>query len=545
MQFKQGFQALTLSVLSTILTAIPTLAAQRISTFYGLIELSVSVASLETYAQSGVIDSELAVYTQYLDPEELAALRQLLNQRLDLSHITLAQFFYSSMGESALEYVGELIQTGTHQNGFYAIRSALILTAADPEGLTLLNVLKRFPSDTIRVNFKATQETIAAFTQLFEQTEQINAWIEQQSGITVASSITPAIDLQATGNWQWRMNTLTLYDSQRDRELVIDLYRPQFNQPAPVLIISPGLAASRTTFAYLAQHLASHGFAVAVLDHPGSDRQQLRDLQSGAASEVVQPSELIDRPLDVSAVLDELERLNQANGTESRIFNLQQVGLLGHSFGGYTALAVAGATVNLTQLRSICEGDSIDSTLANPSLLLQCAAVDLPAETIPPLHDERIRAVFAFNPIGSSLFGADGLSQIQIPVMMVGGSQDAIAPALLEQICPFTWLTTPERYLALIQGGTHVYTAQREETALPILDSPAPLLARRYLKILSLAFAQTYVADRPEYQTYLTAAYVQSIRQAPMPLRLVQSLTIAELPETISFDCPGTSLELF
>jgi predicted dienelactone hydrolase len=80
---------------------------------------------------------------------------------------------------------------------------------------------------------------------------------------------------------------------------------------------------------------------------------------------------------------------------------------------------------------------------------------------------------------------------------------------------------------------------QREETALSILDSPAPVLARRYLKVLSLAFAQTHVADHPEYQTYLTPAYGQSISQAPMPLRLVQSLTIADLPETVDVACPG------
>ncbi|NJO67263.1 MAG: alpha/beta fold hydrolase [Leptolyngbyaceae cyanobacterium RM1_405_57] len=544
MRLKQGFQIFALSVLSTIFTAIPTLAAQRISTFYGIIELSISIASLETYAQSGFIDNELAVYTQRLNPEDLVTLRQLLNQRIDFNSVALSQFLYSSMGESALEYVGELIQTDAHQNGFYAIRSTLILAAADPDGLTLLNVLKQFPSDTIRVNFTTAQQTIAAFTQLFEQIEQIDAWIEQQSLIAeTASSITPSLDLHTSGSWRWRVETLTLYDAQRDRELMIDLYRPQFNQPAPVLILSPGLAASRTNFAYLAQHLASHGFAVAILDHPGSDRQQLQNLQDGAVSEVVQPSELIDRPLDISAVLDELERLNQVN--EAEPFNLQQVGILGHSFGGYTALAVAGATVNLTQLRSTCESDTIDVTLANPSLLLQCAAVDLPTETIPALHDERLRAVFVFNPIGSSLFGADGLSQIEIPVMMVGGSQDAIAPALVEQICPFTWLTTPERYLALIQGGTHVYIAQREATALPILDSPDPLLARRYLKILSLAFAQTHVADRPEYQPYLTAAYGQAISQAPMRLRLVHSLAIAELPETIDFTCPGASPEPF
>jgi predicted dienelactone hydrolase len=312
----------------------------------------------------------------------------------------------------------------------------------------------------------------------------------------------------------------------------------QFNQSAPVLIISPGLAASRRNFIYLAQHLVSHGFAVAVLDHPGSDRQRLRNLQNGAVSEVISPNEWTDRPIDIRYLLDELERRNQAHDSDAS-FNLQQVGLLGHSFGGYTALALAGATVDLAQLRTICESDPIDPTLANPSLLLQCTALDSPGETIPPLHDDRIQAIFVFNPIGSGLFGAEGLSQIQRPVMMLGGSQDAIAPAILEQLCPFTWLTTADKYLALIQGGTHVYSTHPQEDVLPLgLTSPAPLLARRYLKALSLAFAQTYVADRPEYQAYLTTGYAHSISQAPMPLRLVRSFSLAELPGTIELACP-------
>ena len=44
------------------------------------------------------------------------------------------------------------IQTESGQNGFYAIRAALILASADPQGLTLLNVMRYYPNNSIRIN---------------------------------------------------------------------------------------------------------------------------------------------------------------------------------------------------------------------------------------------------------------------------------------------------------------------------------------------------------------------------------------------------------
>jgi predicted dienelactone hydrolase len=73
------------------------------------------------------------------------------------------------------------------------------------------------------------------------------------------------------------------------------------------------LGSNRKTFEYLAQQLASYGFAVAVPEHPGSNSEQLRSLLAGRSDEVTQPREFIDRPLDVKYLLDELERLDAAN----------------------------------------------------------------------------------------------------------------------------------------------------------------------------------------------------------------------------------------
>ncbi|MEM1311794.1 MAG: hypothetical protein AAGF98_20200, partial [Cyanobacteria bacterium P01_H01_bin.153] len=276
-------------------------------------------------------------------------------------------------------------------------------------------------------------------------------------------------------------------------------------------------------FVDLAQHLASYGFGVLLLDNPGISSQQLQNLLKGTASEVVDPEEFIHIPKDVSFLLDELERINQVNSAQSVRFNLQQVGMIGHSFGGYTALALAGAEFDFEQLQTACAFDTDGPDLVNFSLLLQCTALQLGNTALSSLQDERIQAIFTMNTIGSSLFGRKGLRQMQVPALLVAGSDDPLAPALLEQIRPFTWLAGNHKYLMVIQGGTHIYGALDASTydglALPKgLEGPDPLLARQYFKASTLAFMQTYIARHDEYRPYLSASYIETISRQPLEL---------------------------
>ncbi|WP_348235985.1 alpha/beta hydrolase [Leptolyngbya subtilissima] len=539
-------QLFGIGCLSTLLYPATTVAAEQVSLFYGPFEFSISVSSLERFAREGTVDSELAAYAKHAKPEEIAEFRQILSYRLNLGVVPVSQFLYSSFGEISLRFLGNLIQTEAHQNGFYALRASLILAAADPEGLTLLNVLKKFPTRTMRINSEFALEMVRGFTDLYHQTQQATTLIERQ--FDAEAKTEPAINpdlapkLDQPGEWKWTQETLTLDDRRRQRRFVVDLYRPQRPDSVSTLIISPGLWASRSNFAELAQHLASHGFAVVVMDHPGSNRQQLEALLAGRAREVVRTSEFIDRPLDVSYLLDELQRRTQTPVSGQGTLNLQSVGIIGHSFGGYTALALAGATFDLASLRQECESSQINLNVGNISLLLQCSAIGLSPQAVNRLRDPRVQAVVALNPIGSQIFGPQGIGQLQVPVMLVSGSEDAIAPALLEQICPFTWLTTPNQYLVLIQKGSHTYasanTNQNDPFNAPELAGPDPALAYRYLNTMTLAFAKNHLAAAPVSASFLQASYVRSISQPPLPLKLVRSLDEPEVAQAMTQLCP-------
>lgn len=513
----------------------PVVAAERIYTSYAALERSFSIDALETYAKEGRIDDELAVYAQYLNPQQLAQLRRVLLTPIDLSPVAVSQFLYTPIGETLLERLGQIIKTEARQPGFYALRAALILAAADSDGLTLLNVLRKFPTGSIRIDLRRSLQIAEDLENLINQTRQAIVLVKQQS--TSAAIAEPSVnfsqqrDLRQRGPFSWNKQTLTLDDRRRARRFLADIYLPKTQAPVPVIAISHGLGSDRTSFEYLATQLASYGFAVAVPEHPGSNAEQLRLLLAGRTNTVAEPSEFINRALDVKYLLDQLERLDSSNPTFQ--LNLQQVGVIGQSFGGYTALALAGASLNFDQLQKDCE--ALDDAL-NVSLLLQCRALELPA-TQYNLRDKRVKAAIAINPISSSVFGEAGLRQIQIPVMIVSSSVDRVAPALSEQILPFTWLTSPQKYLVLLEGGTHFSTIgesnpQTDPLAIPSqVIGPDPTIARRYMRALSVAFFQTYVAGAPQYRPYLSADYAQAISQAPINLSLVQSLPASQLTQ--------------
>ncbi len=511
----------------------PAQGAEQLYLSYGPLEFSLPIASLEVYAKEGKIDQALAVYANYLDSKQLEQLRQVLVTRVDVTPVAIAQFLYSSQGEIILQRIGQIVQTKAYQDGFYAIRAALIKAAADPEGLTLLNVLQKFPTYGIRINSARGFKIIDQLSNLIRQTEMAIAAVEQQevAEASAQASLQEPVnfsempDLRKAGPVSYSTQSLTLNDLRRRRTFPVDLYLPTSPMTgglAPVIVISHGLGSDRQTFAYLAAHLASYGFAVAVPEHPGSNAEQLQALINGFANEVTAPAELTDRPLDIKFLLDELKR------SFGRRLNLQQVGVIGQSFGGYTALALAGAAINFEQLQKDCD-PSNDSL--NLSLLLQCRALALPPSQY-QLQDERIKAAIAINPVGSTIFGESQISKIQVPLMLVAGSDDTVAPALAEQIQPFTWLTTPNKYLVLLKGGTHFSALDESTGAIPVPPQaigPNPAVAQDYMKALSLAFFQTYIAGQSDYQVYLSASYAQFINQYPLPLSLVQSLTENQL----------------
>ena len=119
---------------------------------------------------------------------------------------------------------------------------------------------------------------------------------------------------------------------------------------------------------------------------------------------------------------------------------------------------------------------------------------------------------------------------------MIAGDKDLFAPALDEQIEPFSWLPEIDKYLVLVKNGTHFsFIGGEDNSKLPWQSSnDDPALARSYLKILSVAFFKTHLNRQEEFSSYLTEPYVQSISKKPLPINIIRHLSSDRLQELIN-----------
>ncbi|MCC5897338.1 MAG: alpha/beta hydrolase [Phormidium sp. BM_Day4_Bin.17] len=529
------FSGLLLS--SVVLTvSLPAWSAQTITASYSVFERSISVDALETYARTGTIERDLAPYIRFAPPQLRENIREALLARAEVDAVAVSQFLYTPQGEALLQRLGQAIQLGSGGSGYLGLRSALILAAADEsEGLTLLNVLRHFPTDTVRLDFNQTLRMAQDLQALIRDNNQAvstvasQSLLEAQANSGVMSSLRNLTDL---GDYSWEVSSLDLRD--RDRALpwgyplAVDLYLPRQVLSAPIVVISHGLGSNRQSFQYLAEHLASHGFAVLVPEHSGSSARHMDALLRGRAQEIARPQEFIDRPVDVTFALNSLEKQAITDRQLGDRLDFKRVGVIGQSFGGYTALTLGGASLNFPELQNRC-GQNQQSQSWNVSLFLQCRALDLfetASEGQLSFRDARVQGIIALNPIGSALFGPAGYGDINVPVMLLAGGSDTVSPAIAEQIPPFSWLTSPHKYFVLLPEATHfsvIGTSERDTVSLPSdIIGPNPQVAQGYVKALSLAFLQTHIAANEEFAPYLNAAYAQEMSQEPIGLFLVQ-----------------------
>ena len=524
----------TVIFIALMAIAPPAKAAERIYINYGPFEFSIAVEDLNQFAQTGIIPPDLKFILNRFSPERQAQIRNLLRLKNEVNPVILSRVTYTVTTERLIRRIGDLLQTRDRQNGFYAIRAALLQAAAAPQGLSLLNFLQKFPTD-LRLDLPRTLKFANQLKTTIQETDTFVADLEKET-TKIAQSESPVNptqlpDLRQPGTLAVVVQTLNLKDEKRallrryrkGRSLTIDLYRPTTSNSTPIILISGGLGGERNQFKDLAQHLASQGFTAIVLDHPGSNAQRQRDFFKGLYSENFDSQDFIDRPLDISFVLDELTRRNASEFNNQ--LNLQQVGMFGYSLGGTAALALAGATINFNQLEQDC-GSQIN--IINIAVLYQCRALELPHQNY-QLKDDRIKAIFLFVPSSKHIYGSQGISHVHIPVFWQATNEDIVTPLILEQVPMFNALPSLHKYLAVSQGLPHTRVILRlidriTGTNRALLSDELFKVTQDYLKTFNTAFFKTYINQDKTYQPYLTASYAQAFAQQPYSLTLVESV---------------------
>ena len=509
-------------------------------------EFTIYISDLEKFAKEGKLSKRLEFYLEKLSPPQQAQFREALTKRYSISHIMAAQFSYAPIGEILIRRLGRILEMAPDLNGFSALRASLILSAQSEEGVSILNLLQRYPAPVIYLDLARGLEAYAEVSQLLYKREFAIAAIEKHAIAETQNNqnkalLAPQKDLRIAGDVKWTKEQFTYWQRDRNVKISADIYLPQgLASPAPLIVISHGLASNPDTWQYLSQHLASHGFAVAALEHPHTGSRDFTAFLSGL-SKAPQSEEAVQRPYDVKYLLDALAEKVKTDPLWRDRINPEQVGLIGHSLGGYTVFTLGGAQLNFKKINQECSIFEPNVSSFNIAKILQCRFSSLDTNNI-NLSDRRVKAVLALNPLGgSTLLGKEGMQTIKIPIAIFASGDDFFTPAIPEQFFPFVWLTSPNKYLVTFPKGTHFSFLERSDRG--VLVVPESILGEKpefthpYAKALSLAFFQTHLHNRPEFGAYLNHAYVQAIANSRFPASLTTDFSEAQLLQALE-DAP-------
>jgi predicted dienelactone hydrolase len=182
-----------------------------------------------------------------------------------------------------------------------------------------------------------------------------------------------------------------------------------------LIIISHGTGGTELGHSSLAEALAQHGYLVAALRHPG-DNWQDRSLLTSAAGYFTA------RPQHVTRVIDALLADPQWASRIAKDAKGPRIGAIGHSAGGYTVLALAGALPEPLRIATHCQSNRQDDPIFCSVGRAQ-APGSAAAQPLPELQDTRIRAVVALAPVGV-IFSAESLAKVRVPVAIYEAEQD-------------------------------------------------------------------------------------------------------------------------
>ncbi|MEM6252649.1 MAG: alpha/beta fold hydrolase [Cyanobacteria bacterium P01_D01_bin.156] len=515
-----------------MLLGLPVQAAERINIQVGPIKQTLYVSDLAEFAKTGQVPARLSLYEAFLTPDIQAALNNRLMLDPAMADRMVMDILASPNGELLLDSLAR-VAPGLSVD---QIRMAIRLAANQTNGLNVLGVLQAVPQETLDVDLTAAFALASQLNLSRLEGDALSTVLEQEllvnDGLTIPEGVNPTVG----GSIEVTKRSFKFVDRERDRTIPLDLYVPNetFSQDAPLIALSHGFAADRRFLTYVGEHLASHGFTVVAVEHVGSNVEALNKTPLDPAaveepSRILPASEFLDRPRDISYVLDRLAWMEQVSPMLRDKFDPDRVVLVGHSLGGYTGFALAGAQLDLSAMPPFCA--SLSPVGLSPADWLQCAAVDLPVVTT-DLSDARIVQVIAMNPLIGRLFGRKGLGDVAVPSIVLTGTKDGVTPTLAQQLAPFSQLQGNNNHLIAVIGGTHlsvgdpnnVNEALTQIPFMPELSGEETTQLRQYLKALTLSAVMQHTTEADTYELFLDPAYAQRFSTATLPLRMTQTL---------------------
>ena len=206
--------------------------------------------------------------------------------------------------------------------------------------------------------------------------------------------------------------------------------RPQRSAaPYPLVVFSHGYAISPIVFSTLVEHYASHGYVVLGPEHNETFDESLDGFWKA----------LVDRPVDITRTIDYAQQLTKPGAALAGMIDMKNIAVVGHSYGGYTALAAGGARFDFAAYKTRCAALKADDPLnffcspvipKEADMATRAGLSSVPTGLWPSLGDPRVKALISM--AGDAYpFDQRGLAEIKVPIMVMGGTVD--------EGTPYTW----------------------------------------------------------------------------------------------------------
>jgi predicted dienelactone hydrolase len=150
------------------------------------------------------------------------------------------------------------------------------------------------------------------------------------------------------------VRTIEAFDATRNRTFPCEIWSPEaMPGPRPLVVFSHSSGGGRRQSTFLCTHLASHGYVVAAMDHSEIVAPELarQDGETPEQTTARRSAWVESRVPDVRFLLDHLLASDAALDPE-------RVAIVGHSFGGWTALAATEADRRIRSVVALAPGGS-------------------------------------------------------------------------------------------------------------------------------------------------------------------------------------------
>ncbi|MBK9121582.1 MAG: hypothetical protein IPM16_00475 [Chloroflexi bacterium] len=242
----------------------------------------------------------------------------------------------------------------------------------------------------------------------------------------------PAVGEESGAEYSYviKMDMLAGMTASAVGQAAVDAPADESGGPYPLVILSPGFAIGRASYAWMGEHLSTHGFIVIAPEHVEAADEALSGFWRAA----------ITRPQEVHSVLEYVDAETVEGGSLHGLVDAETVAVIGHSYGGYTSLVMGGARFDIDSMNALCEsaraeGDPVGAWLCDlvePFVgdMAELSGLDsIPDGLWPARGDDRIDAIVPM--AGDAyFFNADGLAAVDVPVLAIGGTADTGTPYL-------------------------------------------------------------------------------------------------------------------